>query len=181
MSRTISMNSSGNHRSKMSRPLTYRWRPKSFGSVPLTLVKMAKAAKDDPRNDFDEYWCVFDVEWPINHPNLAEALDLAHGNGIQVAVTNPCFELWLILHFQNQRAWIDNDAARRLRRRLDGATDKGVDASAYMPNRHTAKARAVELDKLHSGNDTAFPQNNPSSGMHRFLASVESHTDGADR
>lgn len=34
---------------------------RSGGSVPLTLVKMAKTAKDDPRSDFDEYRCVFDV------------------------------------------------------------------------------------------------------------------------
>jgi hypothetical protein len=49
----------------------------------------------------DEVWCVFDVD---EHPKLAEARDQANANGIQLAVSNPCFELWLLLHFQEHRA-----------------------------------------------------------------------------
>jgi len=48
-------------------------------------------------------------------------------------VSNPCFELWLILHFQDHAAWLDNNEARRLRRQLDGSSDKGLDAAKYMP------------------------------------------------
>jgi hypothetical protein len=47
------------------------------GMVPLTLVKKATALMaSDPAvaNEVDEIWCVFDVEWPKNHPNIREAL-----------------------------------------------------------------------------------------------------------
>ena len=74
--------------------------------VPLTLVERAVARRSgDP--EVDECWCVFDVEWPRHHPNLEKALQLADAHGVRVAVSNPCFELWLLLHFQDQTAYLD--------------------------------------------------------------------------
>ncbi|WP_073840191.1 RloB family protein [Micromonospora sp. CB01531] len=144
----------------------------SYGSVPLTLVRMAIDAKDRAtreEGEIDEFWCVFDVEWPRNHPGLRDALELADRNEINLAISNPCFELWLILHFRNHAAWLDNDAARRLRRSLDGQLDKGLKAANYMANRQVAAHRAAALDRRHVGDGTVFPQNNPSSGMHRLI------------
>ncbi|MFL6120029.1 RloB family protein [Actinophytocola sp.] len=71
--------------------------------VPLTLVQLAiDRATDD---EVDECWCVFDVEWPKNHPNLKRAIALANDHGIHLVVSNPCFELWLLLHFTDQTAF----------------------------------------------------------------------------
>jgi hypothetical protein len=146
------------------------------GSVPRTLVGMAAEARSralDEEAEIDEFWCVFDVEWPRNHPGLEEAIRQARANGINLAVSNPCFELWLILHFRAHAAWLDNNQARRLRRQLDGSSDKGLDAAKYMCLTVDAARRAAELDKLHRQDRTAFPHDNPSSGMHRLLAAVE--------
>ncbi len=145
------------------------------GAVPLTLVRRAAEAKervDGEDGEVDEFWCIFDVECPIPHPNLVEAVDIANRKGIHTAITNPCFELWLILHFQGHGAYIDNDAARRLRRSLDGQIDKGVVSTQYMSRIRVASRRAKSLDRNHERNDTRFPQNNPSSGMHKFVTSV---------
>ena len=146
------------------------------GSVPRTLVAMAIEARSraiDEDAEIDEFWCVFDVEWPRNHPGLGEAVQQARVNGIKLAVSNPCFELWLILHFQNRGSWLDNNQARRLRRQLDGSGDKGLDAAKYMPLTADAARRAAELDRRHIQDGTAFPHDNPSSGMHSLLAAVE--------
>jgi hypothetical protein len=146
------------------------------GSVPRTLVAMAiearaRAIEEDA--EIDEFWCVFDVEWPRNHPGLDDALQQARANGINLAVSNPCFEVWLILHFQDHSSWLDNDQARRLRRQVDGSNDKGLEASKYMPLTSDATRRAAGLEKRHLRDSTAFPHDNPSSGMHRLLAAVE--------
>lgn len=133
----------------------------------------ARSRAGDEDAEIDEFWCVFDVEWPRNHPGLKDAIERASQNSIQLAVSNPCFELWLILHFQDQSAWLDNDGARRLRRRLDGSSDKGLDAAKYMALTRDAARRAVELDTRHLRNGTAFPHDNPSSGMHLLLGAVE--------
>jgi hypothetical protein len=149
------------------------------GSVPATLVSLAIAARDratDEKDEIDEIWCVFDVEWPTNHPDLKNAVDRARANGIYLAISNPCFELWLILHFQDYTRWSRNDEVSRLRRRLDGSTDKGLDASRYMPFVLEAEKRAARLEGRHNRNGTPFPDDNPSSGMHRLIASVEPAT-----
>lgn len=148
------------------------------GSVPLTLLKLAIAARNrslGEEGEIDEFWCVFDVEWPVHHPGLDEAIKLASTNEIMLAVSNPCFELWLILHFQDQSAWLDNDDARRLRRQLDRSPNKSLDPARYMPSVAEAARRAAELDERHRRNSTVFPEDNPSSGMHRLIASVEPH------
>lgn len=146
------------------------------GSVPKTLVSMAIDARRraiDEEGEIDEFWCVFDVEWPRNHPDLKDAVEQARQGGIELAISNPCFEVWLILHLQDQGAWLDSDDARRLRRRLDGSSDKGLDAARYMPLSNSASRRATELDERHRQNGTVFPDDNPGSGMHRLLRAVE--------
>jgi hypothetical protein len=146
------------------------------GSVPKTLVSMAIEARERSSNEegeIDEIWCVFDVEWPVNHPNLKESIDLAQQNGINLAVSNPCFEVWLILHFQDYARWSENDDVRRLRRDVDGSRDKGLDPTKYMPLIREAARRAVNLDDKHKRDGTFFPHDNPSSGMYRLIEAVE--------
>ena len=64
------------------------------GSVPRTLVSMAVAARGraaEEEAEIDEFWCVFDVEWPRNHPGIREAVQQARANAIRLAISNPCF------------------------------------------------------------------------------------------
>lgn len=146
------------------------------GSKPRTLVSKAADAHRravEGEDEIDEFWCVFDVEWPDNHPGLKEAIQQARQVGINLAVSNPCFELWLILHFQDYGSWLDNDGARRLRRRLDGSPDKGISPTKYLPLVGDAARRAADLDRRHDRNGIEVPDNNPSSGMHRLIAAVK--------
>ncbi len=90
------------------------------GGTPKTLVERAveikttaeKAARSgkDENLKYDSVWCVFDVD---EHPYLAEAQQQARDNGISVAVSNPCFELWALLHFQEQRGHIERHEVQR--------------------------------------------------------------------
>ncbi|WP_433343140.1 RloB family protein [Micromonospora sp. CA-111912] len=142
--------------------------------VPLTLVKRAvERSRDD---EVDECWCVFDVEWPMNHPHLDQAIRLAAEHGIRLAISNPCFELWLILHFEDQTAFMDTSVAERRSRKLDGRDGKRIDAARYMAYRQLAAGRAALLTKRHERDGTVFPDDNPSSGMHELLAAIEPHS-----
>ncbi|MDY7011402.1 MAG: RloB family protein [Planctomycetota bacterium] len=78
---------------------------KECGSAPINVVEAAIVRKDSTpqsttHDDYDEIWCVMDVEAPLQHSTLAQALDKAKGNGLSVALSNPCFEYWYILHFK---------------------------------------------------------------------------------
>ena len=73
------------------------------GGDPLNVVKVAQRYADKPPNDrlFHEVWCVFDRdETSISPERFNEAIERAKRTGINVAYSNPCFELWYLLHFQ---------------------------------------------------------------------------------
>ncbi|MFG2051648.1 RloB family protein [Micromonospora sp. NPDC048935] len=138
--------------------------------VPLTLVQMAAERLADP--EVDECWCIFDVEWPQNHPNLLRAKQLAQGKGVRLVISNPCFELWLILHHRGHTRFISTAEAESLSRSLDGRAGKSIDSSVYLPLRKQAARRAEQLEKRHENNDTTSPDDNPSSGMHHLLRAL---------
>ena len=147
------------------------------GAVPLTLVKKAAEARvrsSEEQGEIDEVWCLFDVEWPNNHPDLDRARTMAEGSDVRLAISNPCFELWLALHFENQTAWLNNDAAAKLRRHHDKSSGKGLDGSKYMLRRDDAAQRARALTAKHAGDRTEFPHDNPSSGMYLLFEAIES-------
>jgi hypothetical protein len=131
-------------------------------------------ASKDP--EIDSCWCLFDVEWPRHHPNLRQAIDLAQAHGINLAISNPCFELWLVLHHTDHRAFIETDPATKMSQDLDSRSGKSIEVVDYMPLRHDAVRRARALDRHHMGNGTEFPNDNPSSGMHHFIAALEPDT-----
>ena len=148
------------------------------GAVPLTLVHKAAEARDrysQEEGEIDEVWCVFDVEWPHNHPNLREAKEKAKARNVNLAVSNPCFELWLVLHFEERTAWLNSDTAGKLRCQHDKSSGKGLEGSEYMPLRTVAAKRARALAAKHAGDVTEFPHDNPSSGMYRLLEAIESN------
>ncbi len=152
-------------------------RIEASGGVPLTLVNAAadaRARSTQEQGEIDQVWCLFDVEWPRNHPKLSEARAKAERSGVRLAISNPCFELWLVLHFTNHTAWLNNDAARRLRREHDRSSDKGMDGSKYMRRRGDAARRARALNAKHAGDGREFPKDNPSSGMYLLLETIES-------
>jgi len=94
------------------------------GGSPKTLVERAAAQKKEAEKEarrfaddnlkYDEVWCVYDVD---QHPKLADAHQQARDNGIELAISNPCFELWLLLHFSDQNAHIERDKLATLLRK----------------------------------------------------------------
>lgn len=142
--------------------------------VPLTLVDMAIERKNN-NEEIDECWCVFDVEWPRNHPNLNQAIEKARSNDVHLAISNPCFEIWLLLHFKTFARFVDNADAERLSKKCDQRQGKSIQEhlAIYMDKRVIACKNARSLDRTHTNNGTAFPHNNPSSGMYQLLASLD--------
>lgn len=67
---------------------------------PASLVKYAVTLRDNDADSFDDVWCVVDVD----EFDLEPAVTLASTENISLAVSNPCFETWLVLHFTNHTA-----------------------------------------------------------------------------
>lgn len=138
---------------------------------PLRLVKeaIAHARRSRQRGDepYDQIWCVFDVEAPAAHPNLEEALKLAGTSDVRCAVSNPCFELWLLLHFVNRSMYLTTtEACRLLEKHLDGYSldRKSFRYDTVRAHYAMARTRAVELDDRH-GVDRGLRDRNPWSSV----------------
>ncbi len=53
-------------------------------------------------NDYDSVWCVIDTEVPANDgekKSLLNAVKLAATKKVDLAMSNPAFEVWLLTHF----------------------------------------------------------------------------------
>jgi len=146
-----------------------------FHGGPAQLVDRAVAAKKEQLYEarrgrgrpYDEIWCVFDVD---DHPNRDDAIERAIHDGINIAVSNPCFELWCILHYEDQTAYIDRRRAQRraeeLLRCSKALTQQALDA---LTDRYGgAVRRAVHLDEKHR-KDGSPPRSNPSSDVWRVV------------
>ena len=90
-------------------------------------------------------------------------------SGLDVAISNPCFEAWLIFHWQRMSQPMTTTQAVNLRQELDGTHGKRVDGSIYMPMRQDASDHARRLADRHNANGRVLPDDNPSSGMFTLL------------
>ncbi len=145
--------------------------------VPLTLVNIAKVEKDraakrakrekDDNLCYDEVWCAFDVD---EHPKLNEARQLAEAHDIELAISNPCSELWLWLHFREQPGAQGRDDIQRLLRDPLPGYDKHLDFSMLQAGYTNAVARARRLDEDAERMDEAG--RNPSTGFYRLTESI---------
>ena len=119
-------------------------------SDPRSIVRLAaklkkessRAAKRDLNQRYEQIWCVFDRD---EHPFVGEALDQARGNQIEVAFSDPSFELWLLLHFQQQTAPLDRESAARLCRNFMPGYAKRPDSSSLMQRLGMAQNHAEAL------------------------------------
>jgi hypothetical protein len=146
-----------------------------FHGTPLSLVECAvEIKKREEREErkrrgrmHNEYWCVFDVD---THPNLQAAIDLAAANEIELAISNPCIELWFLLHFAEQTAYLDSsEAVRAVRPEVGSGKGVSTEVSERMSDLFgRAKERAQKLEEKHRGDGTPAP-GNPSSAVWRLI------------
>jgi hypothetical protein len=129
--------------------------------------RQARRARD-PFLKYDEVWCVFDVD---SHPNLPEAKQQARDNGLNVAISNPNFELWILLHFQDQFAEHDRREITRLCKLHLPRYEKEVPYMTLRPLYADAVRRAEHLQTLQAQRGT--PGGNPSTGVYRLTESIQ--------
>jgi hypothetical protein len=143
------------------------------GGDPLRLVQQAISAKEnaqraarrerDQNLQYDEIWCVVDVD---DHARLDEARRSAQQHQINLAVSEPCFELWGLLHFQDQTAFIECSAVQDALRTHLPNYEKRLDFDTIQPAYNEARRRAIALDERRNriGSGT-----NPSTNMWQLV------------
>lgn len=148
------------------------------GSAPLSVVEAAVAErKYDLREEkrgrgsaYDEYWCVIDVD---EHYGLDEALQLAAASGVKVALSSPCLEVWFVLHYRLQAAYLERHAAPHESKTLLGCNKTLSEAAlSLLEERYgTALENAKQLDAKHRGDGTKKPWN-PGSNVWELIETI---------
>lgn len=102
--------------------------PDEHKSDPANVVELAKQHIDSPN---DEYWAVFDIDHNLQGPhirNLTSALTTCNQCTpiINVAISNPCFEVWLMMHVENHQltSGVSHTQYENLARALFGTYNK---------------------------------------------------------
>lgn len=101
-----------------SRVIPYVVPPENGKSAPKYLISNAEIAKTEcgPLSPRDEIWIVFDVDEHSGSSRIEQIHSALHDIETQkwfVALSNPCFEVWLLLHVTDD---------------LEGITDYGASA-----------------------------------------------------
>lgn len=137
-------------------------RVQAKGQAPRNLVGYACSPHVAGTDEFDQVWCVIDVD----EFKLDDVARIAAERGVRLAVSNPCFELWLLLHYCDWRKpLVDAQAAEQ-------------ELKCYVTNYHKEKLR---FDDFASGVDDAVKRAkqldptgchhscNPSSGVWKLV------------
>ncbi|MBO1417865.1 RloB family protein [Streptomyces sp. FH025] len=134
---------------------------------PSQVVEHAEFLRDRAGGEYDETWCVLDVD---EFPNLDQTVIEARRKNIEVAFSNPCFEVWLLLHFMEYRR--SANSFKELLPFLEkcfpagyGKTDQNF--SLYGPNWRLAATRAKELAEWGEEHKV-----NPSTGMWKLALAI---------
>ena len=151
--------------------------------VPKTLVEIAKQYKTEAEEDasrekddnlaYDSVWCVFDID---EHPLVPDAKQMARDNGIELAISNPCFELWLLLHFQDNPGMKDRNKIQKMLSKHVPEYDKHVEYTTYSTGYEDAVKRAKRMDQ--DAEDFGEHHRNPTTGVYKLTEIIRRDNKG---
>ena len=133
--------------------------------------KRKRGIRNNPTNtpQIEAIWCVFDVENPHYNQTFDRAVQIADQNGFRLAISNPAFEFWYVLHFEHTtRPFSDgNDIKKYLERHLPGYHPAMSVFDALISSTQIAVRNAKQILENHPQSDCRFP--NPSTLVHLLV------------
>lgn len=133
---------------------------------PSQLIAYARDCWARDPDGFDEVWCVFDVD---NFDDVDNAVSAARRAGIALAISNPCFELWLLPQFADHSAWLNGpaEAHAQLRCHVPAYDKARLDFVRFAPHVSDAIERGRRLTET-----DADHRSNPSTTVWRLVTDV---------
>lgn len=128
---------------------------------PIDLVKAAAGLRD--RDDYDEAWAVCDVD---DYDTTAAMTD-ASTRDVRLIWSNPCFEVWLILHLTDCTSYLGGEAKakEKLRSVLPKWDKAKLDFSDFRAGVNDAVRRAKALPQP--------PKANPSTAIWQLIEALK--------
>lgn len=118
-----------------------------------TLRKVEREAKDagldrDKDWNWPQVWVLFDRD---DHQGIREAKGLADKEGVKVAYSHPCFELWRLLHYTNYTSTFGRvcgaaNSHLRSREGFAATYGRGVRTVSEQQSKHMREAQVLSAD-----------------------------------
>jgi len=146
------------------------------GSAPISLVDYAIKLNNEKKvgqkgSEYDHIWIVLDCD---KHTTLNKAIDKAYKYKFQIALSNPCFEIWIFLHYKySTKQWENcSQLISEIRKKYILNYRKNTDCYSMLQEKtHIAETNAKKLLSYHL---TADCDGNPSTKIHLLLRHLES-------
>lgn len=129
-------------------------------------------SRDLPEDEQPIVCCVFDRD---QHPGVDDVIRRAARAGIRVGFSNPCFELWLLLHFQDFGAPCAGSCGTVHARLVKHVPDyvKTLPFELLRGRFESARDRAMTLATRHANDGIVVPTRcDPSTDVHRLLTEL---------
>ncbi|WP_461163178.1 RloB family protein [Arthrobacter sp. R4-81] len=160
----------------------------SKGRNPALLLKRAIDLRDEDRlearrnndrqNVYRKVWVVTDTDDFTNE--LLDLIDGASNEGIDLIISNPCFELFVVLHDRAYGGYCEAAQIQAEAKRLElttGRNNKHVVLDKIQGNFERAEVFSQQLRQRHDRDGKFFPDNNPSTNVDTIIRSlIESAT-----
>ena len=142
-------------------------------SSPQAVLEGARILrKQKPFSEYDECWLLMDTDhwFSLNHrENTMRTISEARAEGFRVALSNPCFELWLLLHHEDispTQPFEDCKSVEKQLKVLLGGYNKGnVRTRPFAVENALA---AISRGKQLTPDTDAFPIANPGTQVWRL-------------
>jgi hypothetical protein len=120
------------------------------------IERLNKFKEETATEEGDQFWLCIDTDHWANSghiANLTQVLRHCKQKNYLVAISKPCFDLWLLLHFEDV-APADSRTCREIAQRLSELVeDYGKKSCDQMPLKRTMVSSAVErAQRLDTGN-----------------------------
>lgn len=148
-------------------------------AIELRNERIEKSKSSNMFAEYDEIWCVVDTEREVDNPSWNNGENRAKENGIRLAWSNPCFEFWLLLHFERiGRSFDGYHAVRKVLKRYIKDYQKNVNYFAKLaPSMHQAIERSKAIHQAQWRNTRRIIDKNPATTVHELVESMLSISD----
>ncbi len=149
------------------------------GGAPISLIEEARRLEAQRKEEirkgradigrFDAVWCVFDVENPTQNMTFNEAVQKARNCKYALAISNPAFEFWYILHFEQTMRPFENgkEVKNYLQKYIPRYHEAMPVFDALIDHTSIAIQRAKDVIEKHPDHNLRFP--NPSTYVHLLV------------
>ena len=151
--------------------IDYQQKNNSPKQLAKLAVKLKREDKRDTSTDcYERIWVVVDVDDFHDH---GEAARICNDNGIELIISNPCFEVWFLQHFRySTKSYASNDEViRDLITYIPGYKKNAnvYDLIAHAQEHAVKRAKQLEQHHAELGRKKNSMECNPSTDAYKVL------------